>query len=359
MRLAMSELRPINTGKKSQIYEEKRRREELARKKRREAERQRRLKIQRRKQRITLALLVAFISVCSVLIVVNVGSILSTDNTKKNTNQTKQAQDADSAEEVVSNSLDLSEIVLDDSMYIYENDPDMIQKLKDRLYSSETEDEKLEFIIENEAAYPPEMIEFLVKYEETIDFVLKYPIEINEDHTSVVDISDDYTKGMVPTFIQWDDRWGYISYGDNVIGDSGCGPTCLAMAVVALTGRAQYTPIAICKFAEDNGYYVDGVGTSWDLMKGGVEKLGLNSTQISVSEESIRQALKEDKLVILSMGPGIFTYTGHFILVYKYEDGLFYVKDPNSRERTDTGFSYEEIGSQIKGGWAIYDGDDD
>lgn len=353
----MSELNPINGGKKSKVLEEKRKKAELERRRQRQAERERRRKQRQRRQAVLASVLALFTIACVVLIVINIRDMLSSHQTS-DINK-KEAQEETTAPEVISDTMNLSDIAIDESMYIYENDEEMIQKLKDRLYSSENGDEKLEFIIDHQAAYPPEMIEFLVKYEEVIDFVLKYPVEINEKHSSVVDISGDYTKGTVPTFIQWDDRWGYIQYGDNVIGDSGCGPTCLAMAIVAITGRTQYTPITVCKFAEDNGYYVDGVGTAWDLMQGGVRKLGLNSDQISISEESIRLALKEDKLIILSMGPGIFTYSGHFILIYKYEDGKFFVKDPNSRVRTDTGFTYEEIKDQIKGGWAIYDGEED
>ena len=54
-------------------------------------------------------------------------------------------------------------------MYMYDNDPEMLQALKDRLYSSETEDERLQFIIEHQAAYPPAMIEFLVNNEEVLE----------------------------------------------------------------------------------------------------------------------------------------------------------------------------------------------
>ena len=352
----MSELNPINGGKKSRVLEEKRKREELERKRQRQAERERRRKKQQRRQIVIVSFLAIFTTVCVILIGVNIRAVMKSGQTA---GEKKTVEEETTAPEVVSDTMNLTDIAIDESMYIYENDEEMIQKLKDRLYSSENGDERLEFIIEHQAAYPPEMIEFLVKYEEVIDFVLKYPVEINAKHSSVVDISKDYVKGTVPTFIQWDDRWGYIEYGDNVIGDSGCGPTCLAMAIVAITGRTQYTPITVCKFAEDNGYYVYGVGTAWDLMQGGVRKLGLSSDKISISEESIRLALKEDKLVILSMGPGIFTYSGHFILVYKYEDGKFFVKDPNSRVRTDTGFTYEEIKDQIKGGWAIYEGEED
>lgn len=349
----MSELNPIHGGKKSRVLEEKRRREELEKNRRRQEERERKRRRRKRRQAMLASILALFIIVGTVLIVVTVKDMMKSLKTQEKDKSPNQEEET-TIPDVISDTMDLSDIVIDESMYIYQNDQEMIQKLKDRIYSTENGDKKLEFIVAHQAAYPPEMIEFLVKYEEVVDFVLKYPVEINEKHSSVVDISGDYTKGAIPTFIQWDDRWGYIKYGDNVIGDSGCGPTCLAMAIVAITGRAQYTPITMCKFAQDNGYYVDGVGTAWDLMLGGVKKLGLNSEQISVTEESIRLALREDKLVILSMGPGIFTYSGHFILVYKYEDGKFFVKDPNSRIRTDTGFTYEEIKDQIKGGWAIY-----
>lgn len=347
----MSELNPLNGGKKSRVLEEKRRREEQERQRIRKIEKEKRRKKRLLKQRIMLGIIFVFTVVCTVLIAYNIHDMMKSGKSVKNPTMVKEEETT--APEVVSERIDLSGIVIDESMYLYDNDPELLQELKDRMYSSENPDERLKFIIDHQAAYPPAMIEFLVKYEEVIDFVLKYPVEIEKDHPSVVDISADYVKGSVPTFIQWDDRWGYIEYGDNVIADSGCGPTCLAMAMVALTGKTQYTPITLCKFATDNGYYVSGVGSSWDLMVTGARKLGLTSKQISISEASIKSSLEEGKLVILSMGPGIFTKGGHFILVYKYENGKFIVKDPNSREKTDKGFAYTEISDQIKAAWAI------
>lgn len=348
----MSELNPLNGGKKSKILEERRLREEREQQRIRKQERERRNKKRKRQQIALISIFTVFTAVCLVCIAILLGKMLITPKTEDGSSK-KAGTEETTAPQVVSNSVDLSKLAIDESMYMYDNDPEMLQALKDRLYSSETEDERLQFIIEHQAAYPPAMIEFLVKYEEVLDFVLKYPVEIEKEQPTFVDISAEYVKGEVPTFIQWDDRWGYIEYGDNVIGDSGCGPTCLAMAVVALTGKTQYTPIALCRFATQNGYYVDGVGSSWDLMLGGAKKLGLSSKQISISEDSIKSSLDDGKLVILSMGPGIFTKGGHFILVYKYENGKFYVKDPNSKERSDTGFTYKQISDQIKGGWAL------
>lgn len=349
----MSDLTPLNGGKKSKVLEEQRMMEARKLQRRRQQELRRRQQRQHLKRTVILSVLIIFIAVCIGLIVVNVHKLLELTKKDNDTTTTPVVEEETTGSAAISDEIDLSQFVIDDDMRIYDNDPELLQQLKDRLYSSETEDEKLEFIIENQEIYPPEMIEFLVKYEEVIDFVLKYPVKIKENHSSVVDISDDFEEGTVPTFIQWDDRWGYIEYGDNVIGDSGCGPTCLAMAAVALTGRSQYTPIMVSQYAEDNGYYVDGVGTAWSLMESGVRNLGLESEKITISKESLRLALNEDKLVILSMGPGIFTTSGHFILVYKYYDGEFYVKDPNSRLRSDTGYTFEEIEGQIKSAWAI------
>lgn len=310
----------------------------------------------RRRRRNIQRLIFTFCFVAGILfLTINItGKAKTIKFPEKKTELKEEEKETDLDEK--SNEVSLSKITWDKSIYIYHNDQKMLSQLKERMNTDVENREKLQFIIKNQGAYPPEMIEFLVKYEEVLDFVLKYPEEIRKKHSSIVDISEDYVKGSIPTFIQWDERWGYLHYGDNVIGDSGCGPCCLSMAATALTGKTQYTPAALCRFAENNGYYVDGVGTAWDLMLGGAQKLGLSSENIHIEEDSIKRKLEEGKLVILSMGPGIFTKGGHFILVYKYENGKFYVKDPNSRIRTDKGYTYEEFGSQIKNGWAVWNG---
>ena len=312
----------------------------------------RKINKRRRRQRIQRIVFTVCFMVGIIFLTINVTGKAKTIKLQQKPPETKEEQETDADEK--SDEVSLSKITWDKSIYIYHNDQNLLSQLKERMNTDLENREKLQFIIKNQGAYPPEMIEFLVKYEEVLDFVLKYPEEIRKKHSSIIDISEDYVKGSIPTFIQWDERWGYLHYGDNVIGDSGCGPCCLSMAVVALTGKTQYTPAALCQFAQDNGYYVDGVGTAWDLMLGGAQKLGLSSEYIHIEEDSIKKELEEGKLVILSMGPGIFTKGGHFILVYKYENGKFYVKDPNSRLRTDKGYTYQEFGSQIKNGWAVW-----
>ena len=52
------------------------------------------------------------------------------------------------------------------------------------------------------------------------------------------------------------------------------------------------------------------------------------------------------------MAPGDFTDAGHFIVIVRYEDGLFYVHDPNSKKNTEVGWSYETLKTQIKNMWS-------
>ena len=67
-------------------------------------------------------------------------------------------------------------------------------------------------------------------------------------------------EGKIPLLLQWDRRWGYVSYGSSDIGLSGCAPTCLSMVIVGLTGNRNATPDKIAEYAQENGYYLKGTG---------------------------------------------------------------------------------------------------
>ena len=57
--------------------------------------------------------------------------------------------------------------------------------------------------------------------------------------------------------------------------------------------------------------------------------------------------------VILALGPGDFTTSGHYIVLTGWEDGAFRVNDPNSRIRSEKTWTYEELESQIRNIWEI------
>jgi hypothetical protein len=199
--------------------------------------------------------------------------------------------------------------------------------------------------------YPEELLEFMDKYPEASDFVLNYPTKKNSYHT--IDLTDEITEGEIPLFLQWDERWGYQNYGDGLLGMTGCGPTCLAMVKCGLTGDDEWNPAVVAAMADQNGFYVDGVGSSWNLMTTGAQMLGLTVQSISYNEDSILDQLKAGMPVICSVKPGDFTYSGHFIVLSAInEDGTIQVRDPNSPDNSDKGWDMDVLFPQIKNLWS-------
>lgn len=197
--------------------------------------------------------------------------------------------------------------------------------------------------------YPKSLIALLERNPETEDFVLNYPFR----ETVEADITEYELPREVPLFLQWDPRWGYEKYGSDFLAITGCGPTCLAMAGYYLTGNENMTPGQIARFAERNGYYEAGFGSSWTLISEGAEKLGLTATELPLVRKKIVNALEEGSPVILAMGPGDFTTTGHYIVLTGVEDGAFRINDPNSASNSQKLWTYEEIEKQIRNIWQI------
>jgi hypothetical protein len=197
---------------------------------------------------------------------------------------------------------------------------------------------------------PSSLTEFGEKYPEAQEFVAGYKKYINKSFDTNLRL--DVTKGEIPLFIQWDKRWGYQSYGSNLLGIAGCGPTCISMVVCGLTGSDEWNPYFVAQFSEESGYYVQGVGTSWDLMTVGAGKLGLNSELGTVSEDYILNNLSATTPMICSMYPGDFTYTGHFIVLTGVDaNGDIIVNDPNSRKNSEKHWRLETLIPQIRSIW--------
>ena len=112
-------------------------------------------------------------------------------------------------------------------------------------------------------------------------------------------------------------------------------------------------PMEIAAFAEKNGYYAKGYGSSWTLISEGSSRLGLTATELPLVKKKITDALEKGHPVILALGKGDFTTTGHYIVLTDYEDGLFAVNDPNSMENSQKRWSYEQLEGQIRNIWEI------
>ena len=102
----------------------------------------------------------------------------------------------------------------------------------------------------------------------------------------------------------------------------------------------------------ENGFYLENVGTSWELMSSGAELLGLSWENISLHKNEFYEYLDMGCPLVCSMRPGDFTSTGHFIVIYGRNGEEFLVHDPNSPERSAQTWTYDELEDQIKNIWA-------
>lgn len=199
--------------------------------------------------------------------------------------------------------------------------------------------------------YPQALIEKAYRYPEARGYVLKYPFYKNRHQN--IDVSGELVEGEIPLFLQWDSRWGYENYGISFIGVLGCGPTALSMVYCGLTGDASMNPYVMAGYAEENGYYVQGAGTSWDFMSTGAEKLGLTVHSIGNSKEAILNALSQQMPLISIMTPGDFTVSGHFLVLTGIDaDGGIRILDPNSKEKSEKTWDIEVLTSQMAAAWA-------
>ncbi len=199
--------------------------------------------------------------------------------------------------------------------------------------------------------YPESMIELLGRNPETEKFVMEYPLKKDTRFTGNLDEYADCDS--VPLLLQWDQRWGYSIYGDDVLGITGCGPTCLSMVAIYMLHDTRMNPEWMAEYSTENGYCVPGNGTSWTLMSKGASGLGLHSTEIPLVESRVVANLKEGNPIICIMGPGDFTQTGHYIVLTGYEDGKLKVNDPNSEIRSEKLWDFDEIQDQILNLWVF------
>ena len=197
--------------------------------------------------------------------------------------------------------------------------------------------------------YPKSLIALLERNPETEAFVLNYPFR----EEIPIDMAEfDRTDG-VPLMMQWDTRWGYMTYGSDFVADTGCGPVCLAMAGWYLTGDAQFSPDKVIKFASENGYYSKGNGSKWTLISEGGPALGLKVTELPLVEKKITNYLKAGEIIIAVMGPGDFTTTGHYIVLTGMKDGQLQINDPNSHANSGKTWPYETFAAQVRNLWLI------
>ena len=222
--------------------------------------------------------------------------------------------------------------------------------LQTRLQELAREEPRARELLSHLEDYPQELLELAVRNPETVDFVADYPQEKDRAPAETVEEAE---RGTIPLLLQWDPRWGCAQYGDGPMALNGCGPTALSMVICGLTGDGTATPYAVAQYAQERGYYVDGVGTSWELMSAGGTHFGVTARELPLSQPVMENALAAGEPIICSVGPGDFTTSGHFIVLAGVEGGKFQVRDPNRRSTSEKLWDYDTLAGQITNLWAF------
>lgn len=134
------------------------------------------------------------------------------------------------------------------------------------------------------------------------------------------------------SYLQNDARWKAKPYRvpgeQSTIGSAGCGPTCAAMVISTITGKTV-TPEDTCSWSIQHGYKALNQGTYYSYFLPQMAAYGIDCKQLLGSRilnqprhpihEQVKQYLTQGYYVIALMGPGTWTKSGHFVLVWGWD----------------------------------------
>jgi len=168
------------------------------------------------------------------------------------------------------------------------------------------------------------------------------------------------------SYLQTDPQWKNIPYAvkgeSSTIGGSGCGPTAMAM-VLATWADKSVTPKTECAWALKNGYKALNRGTFYGYFPPAAARYGLKCWQMNAAtiygnasskyHEWAKEEIDKGNLVIACMGKGLWTSSGHYVLVWRIDGNLIYINDPASTRQARTRGNYAVFKQQVKFYWAI------
>lgn len=140
--------------------------------------------------------------------------------------------------------------------------------------------------------------------------------------------------------IQYKQTGGFGQPIGDTIGDSGCGPTAMAMVASKYAGDG-YTPPVMSKMAEAGGYSTS-VGTSPGYFSAAGDALGIPNQQVAPTRDSLETSLASGGSVILqgiSGGAGgeggansPYTNEGHYVTATGIDGDRVLINDPRGPE---------------------------
>jgi len=186
------------------------------------------------------------------------------------------------------------------------------------------------------------------------------------DKVSIVSTYNNSQIKKPISYLQTDPKWknhNYSAKGEKkTIGSSGCGVVAAAMIIATLKDK-NVTPITTAEWSMAHGYKALNQGTyytyfvpqlaHYDIQCKRLNQSNLYGQSSSTYHEEALNALKNGNWVIACMGKGTWTSSGHFILLYKYENGYIYVNDPASIKADRIKNTWNLFAKQVKYMWII------
>lgn len=175
------------------------------------------------------------------------------------------------------------------------------------------------------------------------------------------------TKFVKPiSYLQTDPKWknhNYSAKGEKkTIGSSGCGVTAAAMVIATLKDK-NVTPVTTAEWSMAHGYKALNQGTYYTYFVPQFNQYGIKCKQLNTSNlygkssssahTEALNALKRGDWVVAVMGKGHWTQSGHFILLYKYENGYVYINDPASNKADREKNTWDLFAKQVKYMWTV------
>ena len=166
-------------------------------------------------------------------------------------------------------------------------------------------------------------------------------------------------------YLQTDGRWRDKPYrvtGEkSTIGSAGCGPTCAAMVIATLTGKTV-TPVDTCDWSIRHGYKALNQGTYYSYFVPQLKAYGIQCKQMLGSRilnqpqhpihEQVKQYLSQGYYVIALMGPGTWTKSGHFVLVWDW-DSKVRICDPASTRAERLNGDPDTFRREVRNYWLV------
>ena len=194
--------------------------------------------------------------------------------------------------------------------------------------------------------YPEDIKKMLVLNDETEEFVTQYPAKIVHYIPDGHDLNEFKNCTSPPLLMQWDTRWGYMKYDDNVFGLTGSAPTCLSMVSIYVLQNVSMTPVFIASFSRNGGCEK----LPEKLLSQGARSMGMNVVEVPRNNPRLREAVQEKGSAVICM---LRSQTmSQFIVIRNVDkDGNYLINDPASKKRSDTAYSFADLNKDIKRIW--------